>query len=67
MKKKKTELFFSQFFSKDTIQHKTAVKNLHIIQVDSTDFLQVKRGIESLSWKEKKYLEVKKDLIERGF
>jgi len=62
-KKKKTELFFSQFFSKDTIQHKTAVKNLHMIQVDSTDFSQVKKGIESLSWKEKKYLEVKKDLI----
>jgi hypothetical protein len=60
---KKTGLFFSQFFSQDSILHKTAVKNIQNIVMDSTDFMSLKKSIASLSWKEKKYLDVKKSFI----
>lgn len=62
-KTKKTALFFSQFFSADTLLHKKAVKNVGLVDVDSDDFLQLKKSIESLTWKEKAYLSVKKDFI----
>ena len=62
-KTKKTELFFSQFFSKDSLQHKRAVKNIGNVVMDSTDFVQLKKCVQSLGWKEKRYLEVKKDFI----
>jgi uncharacterized protein YbaP (TraB family) len=63
VKKKKTALFFSHFFSSDTLLHKKAIKNINTLAVDSSDFAQLKRCIESLTWKEKKYLSVKKDFI----
>ncbi|HEY0042730.1 MAG TPA: hypothetical protein VGB71_18775, partial [Flavisolibacter sp.] len=62
-KKKKSPLFFSQFFSNDTIQHKTAVQNIRNVAMDSSDFTLLKKTIQSLSWKEKKYLDVKKLLL----
>lgn len=62
-KKKKTDLFFSQFFSADTLLHKKAVKNVGNVTMDETDFVQLKRSIESLGWREKKYLDVKKEFI----
>ena len=64
-KKKKSSLFFTQFFSTDSLQHKTAIQNIHNITLDSTDFPELKRSIESLSWKEKKYLDVKKSLLRK--
>ncbi|HEX8314342.1 MAG TPA: TraB/GumN family protein, partial [Flavisolibacter sp.] len=63
VKKKKTALFFAQLFSKDTMEHKKAIKNIYSVQMDSTDFTMLKKSIEQLSWKEKKYLELKKDFI----
>jgi len=63
--KKKTALFFSQFFSQDSTQHKTALKNIHNVWMDSTDFGMLRKSIEALSWKEKKYMEVKKEFIEK--
>ncbi len=63
VKKKKTALFFTQFFSTDTVQHKTAVKNIGNVVMDANDFAQLKKSIESLGWREKKYLDVKKDFI----
>jgi len=62
-KKKKTPLFFSQFFSKDTLQHRTALKNIASVKMDSTDFINLKKCLESLSWKEKNYLDTKKAFI----
>ncbi|RYF84932.1 MAG: TraB/GumN family protein, partial [Chitinophagaceae bacterium] len=63
IKKKKTDLFFSQLFSADTMLHKTALKNVHNVVMDSSDFSMLKKGIQFLGWKEKKYLDVKKDFI----
>jgi uncharacterized protein YbaP (TraB family) len=62
---KKSALFFSDFFSADTSLHKRAVKNIEQVDLDSTDFASLKRVIESLSWKERKYLDVKTSLIGR--
>lgn len=63
VKKKKTGLFFSQFFSSDSVLHRKAVKNVETLVFDSADFSSLKRCLESLTWKEKQYLLVKKELI----
>lgn len=60
---KKTKLFFEDFFSKDTLLHKRAVVNVNALEFDSTDFPQLKKAIRSLTWKEKKYMSVKNDLV----
>ncbi|MDB5197339.1 MAG: hypothetical protein JWP88_1710, partial [Flaviaesturariibacter sp.] len=62
---KKSALFFGQFFSKDTVQHKRAIKNIYNLVPDSTDLAQLKRSISSLSWKEKTYVDVKKAFIDK--
>ncbi|HWJ26543.1 MAG TPA: hypothetical protein VNS32_08365, partial [Flavisolibacter sp.] len=64
-KTKKTGLFFSDFFSKDSTMHKRAVKNVDKLDFDAEDFTMLKKCIQSLSRKEKKYLEVKKDFIQQ--
>lgn len=62
VQKKKSGLFFSQFFSGDTLLRKKAVKNIASVVMDSSDFALLRESINSLSWKEKKYLTVKKNL-----
>ena len=63
VKEKKTRLFFSDFFSRDTILHKRAVKNIQRVDFDSADFAMLRKSIQSLNWKEKKYMDVKKDFV----
>ena len=63
VKERKSALFFQDFFSTDTLLHKRAVKNVGQVEFDSTDFPKLKEAIRSLNWKEKKYLEVKKDFV----
>jgi hypothetical protein len=60
---RKTNLFFQDFFSKDSLLHKRAVANVNRLQFDSTDFVQLKKGIESLTWNERKYMDVKNDFL----
>ncbi len=62
---KKTDLFFSDFFSADSVQHKKAVKYIANIEIDSTDLPDLKKAIASLNWDEKKYLETKKAFINK--
>jgi len=62
-REKKTALFFADFFSKDTMLHKKAVRNVSTVTFDSTDFNQLKKCIQLLTWKERKYMDVKKDFI----
>ena len=62
---KKSGLFFADFFSADTMLHKRAVKNSYMLKVDSSDFVPLKNVIQSLSWKEKKYLDVKIEFIDK--
>jgi hypothetical protein len=51
---KKTKIFFEDFFNKDTLRHRKAVVNVDKLDFDSTDFPQLKKSIQSLTWKEKK-------------
>ncbi|HVF81800.1 MAG TPA: TraB/GumN family protein, partial [Flavisolibacter sp.] len=63
VKKKKPALFFTQFFSADTMQHRAAIKNIGNVMMDPSDYPQLKKAIEALSWREKKYVDVKKQFI----
>jgi uncharacterized protein YbaP (TraB family) len=60
---KKTKLFFADFFSKDTLLHRRAVINVNKLDFDLADFRQLKNCIQSLSWKEKKYMDAKNDFL----
>jgi hypothetical protein len=60
---KKSDLFFADFLSSDTVAHKRAVKNIYAVRLDSSDLPQLKRAISFLNWEEKKYLDTKKTLI----
>lgn len=60
---KKTNQFISDYFSKDSVMHKMAVKHIDNIVFDSSDLPQLKKIISSLSWQEKKYLDTKKGFI----
>lgn len=62
---KKSNLFFEDFASKDSVLHKRAVKYIDQIDLDSTDLPQLKNIIAGLNWKEKKYLDTKKALINK--
>ncbi len=62
---KKSALYFADFFSTDSVQHKRAVKNIYNAFLDSTDFKQLKKSIQSLTWKEKLYVDVKKNFINK--
>src|SRR5205085_11879431 len=42
---------------------KKAIRNVNIVDFDSADFPSLKKTIQSLSWKEKKYMDVKKDFV----
>jgi len=60
---RKTKIFFGDFFSNDSSLHKKAVVNVNDVDFDSTDFSQLKKAIQSLTWKEKKYVDVKNDFV----
>jgi uncharacterized protein YbaP (TraB family) len=62
---RKTQEFFKDFFSKDTVEQKKAARNVSMVEMDSTDLPQIKRALQSLSWKQKKYLDIKKDFISK--
>ena len=60
---KKSGLFFDDFFGKDTVLRKKAIHNVSSVEMDSADFVPLKKAIGSLTWKEKKYLDTKRDFI----
>lgn len=62
---KKSTIFFRDFFDKDTVIHKRALKGLSQIALDSTDLFMLRSAITTLGWNEKKYLDVKTSLINK--
>src|SRR4029079_7260666 len=62
---KKSAVFFNDFFNSDSQVHKQAVNAIDQVKVDSTDFADLKKAISTVRWKEKKYLEIKKSLINK--
>jgi uncharacterized protein YbaP (TraB family) len=62
---KKSNLFFEDFMSKDSVVHKRALKHIDEIDLDSSDLTQLTKAIAFLNWNEKKYLDTKKSLISK--
>ena len=62
---KKSNLFFEDFASKDSILHGRAVKYIDDIRLDSSDLVPLTKIIAAVNWNEKKYLETKKTLINK--
>ncbi len=62
---KKSDYFFSDFQSADTVLHKRAKKYISSIVLDSADFPKLKNAIEQINWKEKNYLDTKSAFIKR--
>jgi uncharacterized protein YbaP (TraB family) len=62
---KKSTVFFDDFMSRDSVAHKRAIRNIEAIELDSSDLPKLKKAISGLSWKEKKYLDIKKSLLEK--
>jgi hypothetical protein len=60
---KKSNLFFDDFMSNDSLLHKRAVKHMDEIDLDSSDIPRLKKAMARLNWNEKKYLETKISLI----
>lgn len=62
---KKSHLFFADFKSRDSVVHKRAVKYIADIDLDSSDLVNLQDAINSLNWKEKKYLDTKTALVNK--
>jgi uncharacterized protein YbaP (TraB family) len=62
---KKSNLFFEDFLSKDSVAHRRAVKGIYSVKLDSSDIGGLKKVISSIGWSEKDYLGVKKQLIRK--
>jgi len=62
---KKSNLFFEDFGSKDTVLHNRAVDHIADIYLDSSDLPMLKNAITSLGWEHKKYLETKREFINK--
>lgn len=61
--KKKSAIFFADYFSTDSIVSKKTRHSISPTLFDSTDLPQVKKAVEQLSWKNKNYLDLKKSWI----
>ena len=62
---KKSGLFFADMMSTDSVRRKKAIKYTGSIYLDSSDLPELEKVISWLSWKEKKYMEIKKSLINK--
>lgn len=60
---KRNAEFFKNFVSKDSATHAKALKLMDKIDFDSADVPQLKRIIDTLTWKSKDYLQLKQDFI----
>jgi hypothetical protein len=56
---KKSDIFFADFLSNDSVVHKRAVSSIQDIVLDATDLPNLKRAIAMINWSEKNYLNTK--------
>ncbi len=61
---KKTDKFFSDYFSTDTVVAKKARNKVAFGMFDSTDLPNIRKAIAQLNWDSKKYLERKRKWID---
>jgi uncharacterized protein YbaP (TraB family) len=57
---RRTDRFFSDFFSKDSLRLRSARRSVYEVEFDSTDAPLLMKGIDSLNWSQKNYLDIKK-------
>lgn len=62
---RKSGLFFADFYSSDSLVRNRALMHIKDIDLDSADLPRLQQAVASLNWNEKKYLEIKKELIGR--
>ncbi|MBK6825758.1 MAG: hypothetical protein IPG86_02210 [Chitinophagaceae bacterium] len=62
---KKSALFFRDLRDADSVIREMAISHIPDVHLDSTDLGNLQQAIASLNWKQKKYLETKKELINR--
>ncbi len=62
---KRNAEFFKNFASKDSATHAKALKLMEKIDFDSADVPQLKKVIDTLTWKSKDYLQLKQDFISK--
>jgi uncharacterized protein YbaP (TraB family) len=62
---KKSPLFFSNYFSADSVARKKAIRVIDLVSFDESDLPQLKKAIEALNWKNKNYLGLKEDFISK--
>lgn len=62
---RKTDTYFKDFFSSDSVISKKARKSLYQLSFDSLDIPAIKSAIQSLSWEIPDYLTIKSYLITR--
>ena len=60
---KKSQFFFDDYNSADSVLHKRAVRNISSIKLDSADFPPLKKLVQQVNWNEEKYLDTKEALI----
>ena len=63
--KRKSKIFFDDFFGKDSLARKRAIHSVWQVDLDSTDLALLTRAINSFKWSEKKYLERKISFINK--
>lgn len=62
---KKSSVYFNDFFSSDTMARKKAIQSISLVNFDEEDSEQLQKAIQSLSWKDKNYISVKRSFIEK--
>lgn len=62
---KKSTIFFADIASGDTLTRQKAFNAVEDVEFDSTDLDQLIKTIDGLSWKDKKYLEVKSTMVRK--
>ncbi|MBI2729775.1 MAG: TraB/GumN family protein [Sphingobacteriales bacterium] len=61
---KKSAIFLADYYSTDSATKKKAIKYLDNMYFDSSDVPAIKKAIQELTWKDKDYLELKKEWIQ---
>ena len=62
---RKSTIFFRDLQDPDSVIRDMAISHIPDIHLDSTDLESLQQAIASQNWKQKKYLETKKELINR--
>jgi uncharacterized protein YbaP (TraB family) len=62
---RKTKLFFDDFFGSDTLARRKAINAASQVELDSSDLPLLIKAISSFTWSDKKYLETRKDFINK--